>query len=57
VKEKEKKKMGEREGQCVRGRIKNFLVALPSINHSATWNEREKGRKKKMSPVFHFEES
>jgi hypothetical protein len=31
----------------VRGRIKNFLVALASINHSTIWNgEREGGKKK-----------
>jgi hypothetical protein len=41
----------------VRGRIKNFLVALASINHSATWDGRERGSKKQMSPAFHFEES
>jgi hypothetical protein len=51
------KKKGEEEGQCVRGRRKNFLVTLASINHSATWNGGKTGRKKKMSPVFHFEES
>jgi hypothetical protein len=39
--------MGEGEGQCVRGRRKNFLVALASINHSATWNGGKSGRKKK----------
>jgi hypothetical protein len=54
---KEEKKMGEGEGQCMRGRRKNFLVALASINHSATWNGGERGRKNKMSPTFHFEES
>jgi hypothetical protein len=42
-----KKNMGEGEGQCVRGRRKNFLVALASINHSATWNGGERGRKQK----------
>jgi hypothetical protein len=55
--------MGEGEGQCVRGRIKNFFVALASINHSATWNGGERGRKKKCPPhstlkrvkVFFFE--
>jgi hypothetical protein len=31
----------------VRGRRKNFLVALASINHSATWNGGERGKKKK----------
>jgi hypothetical protein len=31
----------------VRGRKKNFIVALASINHSATWNGRERGRGKK----------
>jgi hypothetical protein len=49
--------MGEGEEQCMRGRRKNFLVALASINHSAAWNGEERGRKKKMSPAFHFEES
>jgi hypothetical protein len=43
---KEEKKMGEGEGQCMRGRIKNFLVALASINHSTTWNGREREGKK-----------
>jgi hypothetical protein len=37
--------MGEGEG--VRGRIKNFLVALASINHSATWDGGERGNKQK----------
>jgi hypothetical protein len=37
--------MEEGGEQCVRGRIKNFLVALASINHSATWNGGERGRK------------
>jgi hypothetical protein len=31
----------------VRGRRKNFLVALASINHSTTWNGGERGWKKK----------
>jgi hypothetical protein len=60
VREKENnniKKTGEEERQYVRGRRKNFLVALASINHSATWNGGKSGRKKKMSPAFHFEES
>jgi hypothetical protein len=60
VREKEnknKKRMGKREGQCVRGRRKNFLVALASVNHSATWNGGKSGKKNKMSPAFHFEES
>jgi hypothetical protein len=39
--------MEEGEGQCVRGRRNNFLVALASINHSATWNGGESGKKKK----------
>jgi hypothetical protein len=42
-----RKKTGKGEGQCVRGRIKNFLVALASVNHSATWNGGKSGRKKK----------
>jgi hypothetical protein len=41
------KKMPKGEGQCRRGRRKNFLVALASINHSATWNRGKSGRKKK----------
>jgi hypothetical protein len=44
--------MGKREGQCVRGRRKRFLVALAFVNHSATWNVGKSGRKKK-SPL-HF---
>jgi hypothetical protein len=51
------KKMGKGDKQCVRGRRKNFLVALASINHSATWNGGKSGRKNKMSPAFHFEKS
>jgi hypothetical protein len=53
VREKEnknKQRMGEREGQCMRRRVKNFLVALASINHSTTWNGRERGREKKCPP-------
>jgi hypothetical protein len=42
--------MGEGEEQCMRGRRKNFLVALASLNHSATWNGRERGRGKKCPP-------
>jgi hypothetical protein len=45
-----KYKMGEGEGEGVRGRIKNFLFALASINHSATWDEGERGNKKKSPP-------
>jgi hypothetical protein len=41
------KRMGKREGQCVRGRRKNFLVALAFVNHFATWNGGKSGRKKK----------
>jgi hypothetical protein len=33
----------------VRGRRKNFLVALASINHFATWNGGKRGREKNMS--------
>jgi hypothetical protein len=50
VREKEnniKKGMGKKEGQCVRGRRKNFLVALAFVNHSATWNGGKSWRKKK----------
>jgi hypothetical protein len=48
--------MGKGEGQCVRGRRKNFLVVLASINYSATWNGGKSGRKKKIL-AFHFEKS
>jgi hypothetical protein len=51
------KKPEEGEGQWVKGRRKNFLVTLASINHSTTWNGGKRGRKKKMSFAFHFEES
>jgi hypothetical protein len=40
--------MGEGEG--VRGRIKSFLVALTSINHSAPWDGGERGSKKNCHP-------
>jgi hypothetical protein len=40
------KRTGKREGQCVRGRRKNFLVALAFVNHSATWNGGRVGGKK-----------
>jgi hypothetical protein len=49
--------MGEGEGEGVRGRIKIFLLALASINHSTTWNGGERGNKKEMSSTFYFEES
>jgi hypothetical protein len=49
--------MGEGEGEGVRGRIKIFLLALASINHSTIWDGGERGNKKEMSPTFHFEES
>jgi hypothetical protein len=49
--------MGKGEGEGVRGRIKNIFVTLASINHSATWDGGERGKKKKISPAFHFEES
>jgi hypothetical protein len=45
-----KYKMEEGEGDEVRGRIKNFLLALASINHSATWDGGERGNKKKCPP-------
>jgi hypothetical protein len=60
VREKANKKiykMREGEGEGVRGRIKKFLLALASINHSTTWDGGERGNKKEMSPAFHFEES
>jgi hypothetical protein len=60
VREKEnnnRKKTGKGKGQCMRGRRKNFLVALAAVNHSATWNGEKSGRKKKLSPEFHFEKS
>jgi hypothetical protein len=41
------KKNGQERGQCMRGRRKNFLVALAFVNHSATWNGGKSGRKKK----------
>jgi hypothetical protein len=55
VREKEnnnRKKTGKGEGQCMRGRIKNFLVALASVNHFATWNGGKSGRKKKCTLQF-----
>ena len=45
------KKKGKEEGQCVRERRKNFLVALIFVNHSATWNGA-KSRKKKKIPYI-----
>jgi hypothetical protein len=39
--------MWEREGQCVRGRRKTFLITLASINHSAIWNGGERRKEKK----------
>jgi hypothetical protein len=48
--------MGEGGRQCMKGRIKNFLVALASINHYHMEWRRER-EEKKMSPAFYFEES
>jgi hypothetical protein len=44
--------MDKGEGQCVRGRRKNFLVVMASINHSATWNGGKSGRKKNVVAFF-----
>jgi hypothetical protein len=60
VREKEnnnRKRTGKEEGQCMRGRIKSFLL-LFGIRQSLCHMEWEKElEEKKMSPAFHFEES
>jgi hypothetical protein len=47
-----KKRTGKAEGQCVRGRRKNFLVTLAFVNHFATWNGGKSGRKEKNVPCI-----